>query len=796
FTMSVLEWKNVDQFDLITVNSGTLQAINADITSHCCNFNQSISGTNTTTVLCDSNGFVHVIFENDNPKPISFKCHNNVKKSVKLSALTTNHLLTLVTQEDNDIFSYCIQVYDLKSLTKKDKTTCCISTTVIASTSAATFLQTAFIESDNPIPVFAVGIGFEKGDLQLHLGKIARVGGGGGGLLLNFRRHIIGISSINGIQFEGNTKQTDIKTYNMFVTCIDSIYCLTLNDKGSVESKSVLDNKKNIYNHSCTISQPIGSDSFFVAGRDDAIFCFTCDGRGPCYAIGGKKEFISWIGHHLIVMVKTPFDSVVICADLENKLIVFHKRINNLICIVGGNNSYYIITKVESLNIFRLQEQNTANKVQILLANCMFDNTLRILERSGYADSQNESYVRLQYGNNLLTRGSLNRAVSEFEYTIGVVKPYDIISKLLYSRHNNYLKHYLWMLLKSKHNSVEQNKLYERCFHRETLSLRIQQLWACRSHICDFQQILVRANTFLGLLNKKNCSESMISIFQDTEEKDILHFFQEYGQEFLAINSTMILQTIKTLVLNQKIQDILPFLIIFAEQNEICANLISDFTNNHVNCDGLHYYTLLLYLSLWQNNKKTSQQIYKYLQQSPLRLNNILIICGAYCFDIESENQRNDNADQEALIFLDKNIRKNRNISSLLPFPSTQVKYFRNFTVEKFVQNLKEADDDCQTIECLRDEIQTNKSSLSQYTFNPIEFRNSYCDICRQSLHMPSVYFLCQHSFHIDCIFYNYNTKSSIKNETFCLICDKNKYNSIINCDKIDNSIKPSDIIS
>ncbi|XP_060665399.1 uncharacterized protein LOC132797661 [Drosophila nasuta] len=787
--MSVLEWKNVELFELRSVNSSGLETIKADITAHCCNFTKTINNTLTssTTVLCDLDGFVHVIFENDNLRTTSFKCPNS-QKPVKLCALTTNHLLTLITQDDADIFSFRIEVYDLKNLMKKEKHACCISTELIRSTSAATFLQAEFMGDQNPNAIFAIGIGFEKGDLLLHFGKISSK------IVLNFRRHIIGTGSINGIQFEGNSMVSDIKTYNMFVTCLDGIYCLALNDKGSVEFKSVLDTNKNVDNHCSTISQPIGSESFLVAGRDDAIYCFTRDGdgRGPCYAIGGTKKFISWIGHYLIVVVNTSSDSLVICVDVENKLIVFHQRIKNLICVGSGKgrNSYYIITKAEALNIFMLQEHNTATKVQRLLAKSMYDNTLRLLERSGNANSRNTSYVRLKFGNNLLMRGAVSSAVEEFERTIGLIKPYDIISKLLYSRHNNNLNRYLRNLLKTNHNrTVEQIKLHERCFHRESLGLRIQQFWSSRSHFCDFQQLLVHDNPFLSLVNAQSKSENLISIFQNTEEKEILHFFQEHGREFLAMNSSMLLETLKTLVQNCKIQNILPYLIIFSDLDEFCINLLVDFSKEQINSDeGLHYYKLLHYLSLWRDKKISSQTIHKYLKQTPLRLNNTLIICKAFFFKIEPNNPINDDTDQATITCLDKNLKKSKSVAPLLSFPGTKVLYLRNLMVNKLFQNREEAKTDLELIEELRETIQSTHILLSQFTSNPIEFRNSCCDQCRQSLHMPSVYFLCQHSFHMDCIRCNYDTKN-------CFICDKNiKCNSFINYDKID-SIIPCDII-
>lgn len=61
----------------------------------------------------------------------------------------------------------------------------------------------------------------------------------------------------------------------------------------------------------------------------------------------------------------------------------------------------------------------------------------------------------------------------------------------------------------------------------------------------------------------------------------------------------------------------------------------------------------------------------------------------------------------------------------------------------------------------LREHIKT----LSE---RPIEFRGTLCDTCNQPLTMPSLYFLCQHSYHQEYVL------------VFCLImCELNEWKPI-----------------
>ncbi|XP_064536751.1 vacuolar protein sorting-associated protein 11 homolog [Drosophila montana] len=805
--MSVFQWKSVELFDLIKLPSIKLNDITAEITAHCCNRVKAVNGTtNPTLVLCDINGYVHVLLENNiKAKRISFLCCYN-RPPIKLCALTTNNLLAVLTQTDT--FSLCISIYDLNLI--KREVPPCITTATLPATSEATFIQ---VEVIGPDKLFALGIGFDKGDVLLHVGNINR------DLSLNIRRHAIASSSINGIQFGSCNQQSDTKTYDVFVVSLNGVYCIALNDKGEIDAKIVLDNNKNTANQCCTISQPTICTSFLVVGRYDAIYCFNRNCRGSCYAIEGQKQYLSLVDNHLIVVVKTHFGSMLIVIDIDNKLIVLRKKISSLLCIITGINLYYVLSKDESsknvctYNIDMLKEHNTNIKIRTLITNCMHDIALMLLKREG-SEYQNAAYVRLKYGNNLLLKGSFTRAVAEYAQTIGVIKPYHIISKLLSSRHNDNLIQYINKLLKSESATIDHQKLLQSCFDREKLLIRIQQLWNLKNdatRICDFKQISAKRGNISSLIDA--LSHLQIDDLQKIDEVEILDFFLEYGRELLSVHYTVFLKTVKSLIRNQKIKNILRFLTIFTCNEEFCANLLSDFIENCSTSDEkLHYHLLMLYLSLWRDNKISSKYIIDFVERVPLRLENTLILLKAYSFSIEIGNL--ENIEELELIadeykhFFKNHIKKNANLASLLTTGphsvlmilqkicssrDLKIKDIKSLLSEKLLKNGIHARSEIQSIEDLNYDIAIKSSLVFNYKLHPIEFRNRCCDICNQSLKMPSVYFLCQHSFHKDCLRYNYHTKK--EDGAGCVLCNENITFFVSEYGKIDLSSKSCDTI-
>ncbi|XP_068153164.1 vacuolar protein sorting-associated protein 11 homolog [Drosophila tropicalis] len=800
--MSVLEWKKLDLFHLVIPPPNTnLQSLSGEITAHCFNWN--------TTVFCEQNGFIHVYMENW--ENVVFKSQLGDKQPIKFCALTNNGLLATATQDDNFVVS--IHIYDLKRLSRKQGAPI-ISTANLPSTSIITCMQVETLSEK----IFALSIGFDKGDILLHYGKLIK------DLTTSIRQFSIGLRPINGIQFE-NSSTTDAvqPTCNIFVISLDGVFCFSLNDKGPPEPKLKLQNDKKSFNRCCTIRQQKGvsmkypePEALLVVGSDDAIYCFTRDGRGPCYAIEGQKKYVSWVGPYVIAVVKKQKSilssqpgTTLIVVDTENKMIVFSQHIEDLFCIINRNNKFYVITREEeptsksyAYNMYILDEHDISFKVRLLTKNAMYDTTLRLLEREGYACSEDAAIVRYQFGNHLLSKGDPSRAAKEYIRTIGFVKPFNIISKLLTPRYNEYLIEYLEEFVKSDDSTDEHRRLLQSCLDRRDLSSGIEQLSTLQDgthntdniQLGDFKYPSNRAANFLLFANVWQNLRKDKNLAELYKEQEILNFFLESGQELLEKHSETVLATIKALVHDKKTDNILDFLSILSQDIEFCLNILSEIIQINPDCDEkLYYYMLILYLELWREKKASSEDILNFLKNKRLRHDKILIICGLYFFTngikhIQSnptDAEHNNNGEtilKECMKSLIKNFPEHsflfetssRSFLMLLKSACSNTAmnalHLKQFFKDKSLNTFMDTHNELASINDLKDQIKQSTSLISRYKCNPIEFRNTSCDICRQPLQMPSVYFLCQHSFHKECV--NYNSKL-VSNAT-CSVCSKN----------------------
>ncbi|EDW33903.1 GL20510 [Drosophila persimilis] len=774
---TVLEWKKVNFFDIVGLPFVKFPNIE-EITCHCFNLTKSDAGeSNNTLVFCDKNGQLHVYFPNW--ECISFKSQH-CQRHIRQCALTSNNLLATVTQDAT--FVVHIDIYDLKKLTKKQGAPLIASATI--NTTSPTTCINAVIEDK----ILILALGFENGDILLHYGKINRF------ILTNSRRHSISAHAINGIHFDIRRQSTDKQTTYMFVTCFDGVFCFTIKEKGAIDQKYILDNNKHAYNHCCTMRKASNAeldDSMLVVGREDAIYCYTRDGRGPCYAIEGKKKCLDWVGHYLIVVVQSPktFFSdktkvTLIVVDTENKIIVFSKQLEDFLFTISENEVCYIITNTEDrdsscTNIFKLQQYNTNTKIRLLIEQSMYNIALQLLSRESLVSSYDTACVRFQYGNHLVLKGDISRAVIEYTKTIGFIKPYDVISKLLFSRYTEYLKEYVYELLKSNHS---KNK------HLQLFKLLDQNKCKPNNDFNPGNNVFFNTTGNVNLdtlLNSANGTQS-----KSFEGNELLHLHLEYGPESLMKNPETYLKIVKSVIIGNTTKNILCFFSILSEYNEFCANLLSEIIGSYPTCDEqLYDYLLILYLGLWRDKKITTGFVLDFLNNGRLRLEKVLIICRLYIFlnGIKQFHKNLNNADivtdggsdkcVHSLIksYPDLNHVFELRTSSLLMILNSG---FRNnsihalqlkpFIRERIVQNILDSRKELQTIENLKKKIKKADFTLSLYINNPIEFRNSTCDICRQSLNMQSVYFLCQHSFHKQCLIYN---KLRRGEEAICVAC-------------------------
>ncbi|XP_030379921.1 vacuolar protein sorting-associated protein 11 homolog [Scaptodrosophila lebanonensis] len=800
--MSGLEWKKIDLIDLVLLPRHRIQNIKTEIVAQCSNGEKFDNKGSNTTVFCGKNGMIHVFFRNW--EYITFKSQSRNEAPIKFCALTTMDVLATVTQENN--CSVCIQVYDLRKLTKREGTPH-LATTNLSPDSAVTSIQAECSEDGK---LLALGIGFENGELLLHYGTVNSI---------NFQRHVICLRPIIGIQFEMLRHQSDHGGLicNMFLDCIDKIFCYLLHEKGLVHKNPILDERTSKHNHSSTMHKPKGADeAYFVVGRDDAIYCFTKDEKGPCYAIEGQKTNILWVDNLMVVLLKnkknifTPLSSCVITVvDIENKIIIFNREIKNVLCITAGIASFYIITKDSSgctYNIYILQELNTVNVIRLLTEKHMYDIALRILDRKGLGDSPVTAQVRFQYGNHLYSIGEVCRAASEYEKTIGTIKPYNVISKLLSVRNNKHLMLYLKKLVVSEHATNEHRKLLCNCTDRNKIHFNVHEL--CRLqfntssqnilHLGASKNIAIRGDSSFKMSNielQMGENGDLPQLFLDSDEMKILELFADTAEDLLTNHSEHILKVALSLMANGRITDTLRFLTLFPDHPEFCSNVLSNVIEHDPNCNEKYYYYLLvLYLGLWRDKKRTEKFILQFLKNSPLRTEKAMVLCKMYLFSVGIKQFLNGNNETFSSICAEENIRKCINylikgnsdfktplkkdpssllfvLQSIFHNADIQVLHLRPLLMEESMKNVIDPCDEAQCVVDLNKAIEKYHSLLVQLEESPIEFRNTSCEKCHQVWKLPSLYFICQHSFHKDC----YTTNKTSK----CDICITNTEHSV-----------------
>ncbi|EDV52819.1 vacuolar protein sorting-associated protein 11 homolog [Drosophila erecta] len=771
--ISVLEWKKVDLFNIIALPFVKFPNTE-EISCYC--FHESKSGTeeiNIKLVVCDKNKNIHIYLSSW--ECITFQSQSR-RNAVALCSLTSNNCLATITPDINN--GIHIDIFDLKRLTKKQGAP--IIAYAYTQASSTLLCINADVVDDK---LFALAIGFENGDILLHYGKITK------NFSANIRQHTVSGYSVIGIHFDFKTQPLDT-TQIMFVTCVQGVYCFMLKEKCIMDTKFVLDNDKRNINYRSRMRQA-GSgdlnDSMLVVGRADAVYCYTPEGRGPCFAIEGAKECLAWVGHYLIVGAKKSNSkqsiTTLIVVDTENKIIVFQKQFQESLYVISESDFCYIVTnsrEANACNILMLQLNSIDFNIRLLVEKNMYDIALRLLHREGITSSPETAMVRFQYGNHLLQKGDISRATQEFIKTIGFIKPHAVISKLLYSRYNNYLLNYLSEWKKKNRSLSCHTRLIECCIKREEIKNKMQrdnpQNYKSPPEI---EHLSILSKMYFERVHQQGSDQVPV------EEEHLLHQLLEYGPATLVVDPTTYVNNI-TFENVKEPKNILSFCSILADYNDYCANMLAKIIEAFPGCDEkLLFYLLVLYLTQWQGEKVSAHFVSDFIKTKCLRLDKTLIVCRLYTFlnviqRIQSnpimhndtinkciynlmENNTdvalNGNLSKRSFLMMLKSSCSNEEIRSL------QIKaIFR----DQLMRSIVDSGNELHLVENYKEKIKRSRSMLSLYTNNPIEFRNDKCDICHEMLSMQSIYFLCQHSFHKDCLNYE-STKRQEK--LLCIIC-------------------------
>lgn len=737
--MIVHEWKSCEFFDLVLLSSCCKVDVQSEIVAHCANGN--------IYILCEILGFIHVYFRNFWTISFRYQC-----SGLRFCALTTNNEFLVLVAEEQSSKKIRVEVLNLAKLNTRDGAPC-VASAVLNQFGRVTTIRTCLIKEH-----LCISIGLDNGNLLIHRSVMSL------DMSSNFFCISTGKCSIIGTEFQYRK---------------NSLYLFVCSEE-RVGLYNILDNnisaEENLEYFSTITSSSIlhnSENSFFLVGREDALYCFTIDGRGPCYAIGGKKKHITCLNKNIVILIESEEStrSHVIVIDTYNKAIVFQKEIphTNKDILVSNEISCYILMRNA---IYITKERSLLNKMLTLMNNNFFDLALNLCKKK----KTFVGCILLSFGDYLLSKGDLISATSKYKETIGIIEPYFIIKRLLNAEYSCHLSYYINYLVNVNNTSSTQMELMKSCNIRNNLCFNYSTNVV--SYESEFSE-----NCFNG---------TTICTLSESYENEL----------YYAITN-------QPLIISKHWKNI--FALLKVSKNPI--RYISPLINTQANCiEYLEYllsvhnksivFDVLLELHLleWYRERKNIAPILNFLRKNSGAYSEQILIhfvnysfwpgvvylCEnfkmlqmyfRYCIkynDLDNANVKkisimNKNislqtidimkcSSQIAKVHLDRIITNmlNENKQNILALVQG-ISVAKIFNVIHLKQLFCKSQSDYKTKSCIGVKVMVNSlrtfiASLSRFRLCPIEFRNSVCDICKCKLSLPSIYFLCQHACHLECV--------------------------------------------
>nr|CAI5865818.1 unnamed protein product [Callosobruchus analis] len=225
----------------------------------------------------------------------------------------------------------------------------------------------------------------------------------------------------------------------------------------------------------CSVLAESLQESHFMIGRQDAIYCYTTDGRGPCYAVDGEKVMLEWFRTYLIIISKTSRPAVlttmsnelqsntseghlITVLDIHNKFIVFSGKLEPSYVIRKFLDSQHIEKLTMYLQALHKQGHATEDHTTLLL-NCY----TKLNNSVGQSDSLKEFITSKD--------GALN-----YDVDIAIKVCRCILSTAVY---NLLFEHYIhvWSNLKS---AADRNRLSQKALkllQNSDVNMTSRKLW-------------------------------------------------------------------------------------------------------------------------------------------------------------------------------------------------------------------------------------------------------------------------------------------------------------------------------
>ncbi|XP_066597141.1 vacuolar protein sorting-associated protein 11 homolog [Prorops nasuta] len=857
--MAHLEWRRFNFFDLKKeVDGGKIsQALaNAQVTA-------ATSG-NGNLVFGDNTGAIHLV--NRTYDVTTFRAYE-ITLTLAQQVQHSTYLFTI--GEDEPGCNPTIKVWNLAKPDKHGNPTCIRISRAIPSYKAVPATALCVHSS-----LALMAVGFGDGSILLYRGDLTRE-----------RKNKIKVLDAN-VPITGLALKTTSKQQYLFVSTpeIVILYNITVKDK---EFKTILDDKG--CGKNCSVLTESMQESHYMIGCDKAIYCYTLDGKGPCYAVEGQKIMLEWFRSYLVIVAKEAANvpratttisakpntiepippgvdkHVITVLDIQNKFIVFTASMISVQTVLSEWGGFFILSGDGKL--YHLDEKDLQSKLALLFKKNFYDVSIRIAKNQQY-DAEGLIDIFRQYADHLYAKGDYNGAIEQYIKTIGKLEPSYVIRKFLDSQQIDNLTTYLQALHKAGQATEDHTTLLLNCYTKLNHTDKLKEFILSKDREVDFDvkiaiKVCRQASPEDALLLAKKYKKHewylRIQIEDKHEYKEALEYigtleFEEaesnmkkYGKVLIENVPNEATQFLKALCTNYKpsneplvdhseldgitkkeIERSNPedFIHLFLNSSERLVEFLEHLIKSETKWSTAVYNTLIEhYLHVWssldtdsekaQYEKKIERvlqsseacydkdqilvlchqhnfrygilflyeerKLYQEILQLHLREGNSeLILATCKRFGHQDPNLwiqalwsvvRNKDAPTQLLSDILSHIAKEKLLSPLMVVDalSTSVSCslgdVRSYLNSVLRTEHEQTRSDTELTEKymadtqkIRDQIETIKNSTTI-------FQASRCSACHHQLELPSVHFMCQHSYHQHCF------QSFSENENECPAC-------------------------
>lgn len=846
--MAFLEWRKFTFFDIHkNVDNGTiaaqLQGINVTIAT---------SG-NGHVVLCDATGWAYLISRNWNITQFQAYAH-----SVTLAQQLPFDPYLVTIGEDEHSFNPLIKVWDWSRADRqKNPLSVKICRAVPSHMRPTPTTALAVHENKN-----LLAVGFQDGSVTLFRGDITRQRSA---KMKTFTE--TGTSPITGLAFKGADKLFVVSRASVVVVCLNTERVVSLGSKGAAPGCTVLADK-----HRLTVA------------ANDAIYCYTTEGRGPCYALQGEKVQLNWFRSYLVITTnEAPTSSAststgtvqkqhhITILDIQNKFIVFAKTFDEVDAVLTEWGSFYILTKNKEM--IYLEEKDLQSKLSLFFKKNLYDVAIRIAESSKHYDNEGMTEIYKQYGDHLYSKNDLKGAIEQYIKTIGCLETSYVIRKYLESRHLEPLVQYLEELHKKGFATEDHTTLLLTCYvkiDQHDQQGRLKEFINSENKLIDFdvdiaikvvRQVSVEDAISLAAIHKahgwylkmmvedKKEYRKALDYIADLEFEDADTFMKQYGYKliqhepeqstrFLKLLCTDYKPRSKPLVdensLSGKFREVEraepeAYIHMFLSNSNKLIEFLEHIVSSSKSYEGNEYesrdstlvYDVLIehYVHLWtkaqENEKKEyEEKVLKILKDpnSNYDKDQTFIVCQVQGFKagtlyLYEENKlwreqvsvclREGDAEGAVGVCRKRRALRPHLFADVLRWPAppdcldetlhviekekllspiqvvdclASASYYTLGDVRKYLMDVFKSENDVITREQeladkYRRDSEKMKAHIQRIQNEPLTFQSARCVICNKPLELPTVHFLCQHSFHQDCF------KSYSESECECPAC-------------------------